>query len=122
MANFRYYNLNPNGEKVSDCVTRAISLASKIPYSTIRRKLRHTARLLDCPKLCPTCYGFLIQEVLGGIPKNCMGMSVGEFADLHPTAPYLKGYKGNLLLLKNHSPGWKIWIFQIKFSKRKNRL
>jgi hypothetical protein len=114
MAKFRYYNLNPNGEKVSDCVTRAISLASNISYSTIRSKLRSTARLLDCPKLCPTCYGFLIQQVLGGIPKNCMGMSVGEFADLHPNGTYLIRIQGHLTCVKEPSTVWDIWDCRAK--------
>lgn len=102
MAKFRYLNLNPNGEKVSDCVTRAISLASNLSYSTIRRKLRSTSQLLDCESsLCVTCYSFLIQEVLGGIPRNCMGMTVGEFADLHPNGTYLIRIKGHLTCVKD---------------------
>jgi hypothetical protein len=103
MAKFRYYNLNPNGEKVSDCVTRAISLTSEIPYAEVRRKLRYTARLLDCTKLCPTCYGFFIQEVIGGIPKNCEGMTVGDFADLHPQGTYLIRIKGHLTSIINNT-------------------
>lgn len=114
MAEFRYYNLNPNGEKVSDCVTRAISLASGLSYSTIRSKLRSTARLLDCPKLCPTCYGFFIQQVIGGVPKNCMGMTVGEFADLHPNGTYLIRIQGHLTCVKEPSTVWDIWDCRTK--------
>jgi hypothetical protein len=109
MAKFCYYNLNPNGDKVSDCVTRAISLASELPYATIRRKLRYTARLLDCEKLCPTCYGFFIQEVIGGIPKNCDGLTVGEFADLHPKGTYLIRIQGYLTCIKEPSTIYDIW-------------
>ena len=108
MATFRYCNLNPNGKKVSDCVTRAISLASGLLYSTIRRKLRYTARLLDCPKLCPTCYGFFIQQVIGGVPKNCESMTVGEFADLHPQGTYLIRIQGHLTCAKDQEV-WDIW-------------
>ena len=115
MANFCYLNVSPDKSKhKNDCVTRAISLASKIPYSTIRRKLRHTARLLDCPKLCPICYGFLIQQVIGGIPKNCMGMSVGEFADLHPNGTYLIRIQGHLTCVKEPSTVWDIWDCRAK--------
>lgn len=110
MAKFKYYNLNPNGEKVSDCVTRAIALSSNLSYSTIRKKLRHTARLLDCESsLCVTCYSFLIQQVIGGIPKNCMGLTVGEFADLHPNGTYLIRIKGHLTCVKEPSTVWDIW-------------
>ena len=96
MSRFQYLNVEPSGIKKNDCVTRAISLASGLPYAKIRKKLRHTAKLLDCTKLCPTCYGFLIQQVLGGIPKNCDGISVGEFADLHPKGTYLIRINGHL--------------------------
>ena len=108
MAKFRYWNENPQGEKHNDCVTRAITLASGLPYHKVRSKLRHTARLLDCVKLCPTCYGFFIQQVLGGIPKNCEGMTVGDFADLHPHGTYLIRIKGHLTCVKNGEL-WDIW-------------
>lgn len=108
MAKFRYYNVNPQGEKRNDCVTRAISLASKLPYTKVRRKLFHTARLLDCTKLCPTCYSFLIQEVLGGVPKNCEGMTVGQFADNNPIGTYLIRIHGHLTTIIDNEV-WDIW-------------
>ena len=107
MAKFRYLNLNPNGEKVSDCVTRAISFAFQLPYSTVRKKLFHTAKLLDCEKLCMTCYCFLVQT-LGGVPKNCEGMTVGEFADLHPKGTYLIRIKGHLTMIRDNTI-YDIW-------------
>jgi hypothetical protein len=98
MADFRYYNRNDDPTiHRNDCVTRAISLASGLPYAEIRRKLRNTASLLDCESsLCPTCYSFLIQEVLGGVPKDCHQMTVEEFADLHPNGVYLVRMDGHL--------------------------
>lgn len=97
MAKFRYWNENPQGEHHNDCVTRAITLASGLDYAKIRKKLYHTSKLLDCEsKLCPTCYGFVIQEVLGGTPKNCDGMTIGEFADKHPKGIYLIRISGHL--------------------------
>lgn len=89
MASFRYWNENPSGKRRNDCVTRAITLASGLPYSVVRKKLFLSAQLMDCPKLCVTCYSFLIQNVLGGIPKNCEGMTVEEFADNNPRGTYL---------------------------------
>lgn len=97
MAAFRYWNENPQGERHNDCVTRAITLASGLPYGEVRRKLFHTAKLLKCDsKLCPTCYSFLIQEVLGGVPKDCNQMTVEEFSDLHPRGIYLVRMDGHL--------------------------
>ena len=100
MADFRYYNLNPNGERRNDGVTRAISLACQIPYEEVRKKLYHTSKLLDCEsKLCPTCYSFAIQEVFGGVPKNCDGMTIGDFADRNPHGTYLIRIVGHLTCL-----------------------
>ena len=101
MAKFRYWNENPNGEKRNDCVTRAITFASGMEYPEVRKMLYHSARLLKCPKLCPTCYSFAIQEVLGGVPTNCNGMTVGEFADKHPKGTYLIRIEGHLTAVLN---------------------
>lgn len=99
MANFRYYNLNPQGEHHSDCVTRAISLASGLPYSSVRKKLFHTAKLLGCEKLCLSCYKFLIENVLFSRIVNCDGMTVEEFADLHPYGTYLVRMNGHISVI-----------------------
>ena len=99
MARYVYYNRNDDQVKRNDCVTRAISLASGLPYKTIRRKLRYTARLLDCDKLCVSCYEWLIREVLGGTPKNCEGMTVNDFAELHPYGTYLLRMDGHICTL-----------------------
>lgn len=99
MARYVYYNRNDDKISRNDCVTRAISLASKLPYSTIRRKLRYTARLLDCCKLCVSCYEFFIREVLGGTPVNCEGMTINEFAKLHPYGTYLLRMDGHITTL-----------------------
>lgn len=99
MARFVYYNQNDDKVTRNDCVTRAISLASGLPYSTVRRKLRYTARLLDCKRLCPTCYSWLIREVLGGLPVNCEGMTADDFAELHPCGIYLLRMDGHITTL-----------------------
>lgn len=103
MARFVYYNRNDDKVSRNDCVTRAISLATNTPYSAVRRKLRYTARLLDCEKLCVSCYEFLIREVFGGVPRNCEGMTVDEFADLHPYGTYLLRMDGHITTLIDFS-------------------
>lgn len=100
MKHFVYHNENPSKERINDCVTRAIKLASGLSYPTIRKKLYHTSRLLDCESaLCPTCYSFLIQEVLGGVMKDCHGLTVREFAELNPYGTYLIRIEGHLTCL-----------------------
>jgi hypothetical protein len=102
MARFQYLNVEPHKTKKNDCVTRAITFASGMEYPEVRKMLYHSARLLKCPKLCPTCYSFAIQEVLGGVPTNCNGMTVGDFADLHPHGTYLIRIQGHLLAIKDN--------------------
>lgn len=96
MAKFVYYNRNPNGTSENDCVTRAISLATNERYSTIRRKLFHSARLLNCEKLNVCCYYFLIESVFKGVPVNCTGLTVAEVADAYPNARLLVRIEGHL--------------------------
>lgn len=89
MARFRYWNQNPDLSHKNDCVTRAISFASGIPYAEVRKKLRCVATLFDCERICMSCYKHLIENVLYYKPLNCDGMTVEEFADIHPVGVYL---------------------------------
>ena len=89
MERFIYCNLSPDLENKNDCVTRAITFATGLDYSVIRKKLRYTARLLDCERLCWSCYSFLLTNVFLYKQVNCDDMSIGEFADLHPIGTYL---------------------------------
>lgn len=101
MAKFCYYNISPENQHKNDCVTRAISLASGLPYSTIRKKLRYTARLLECVRLCWSCYSFLLTNVFLYRQVNCDNITIGEFADLHPQGTYLIRIDQHLTVIKN---------------------
>lgn len=96
MAKYVYLNVEPHGEHHSDCVTRAITLASGLPYKKVRKKLFHTAKLLECEKLCVCCYKFLIEDVLKCKRLNCDGMYPAEFIDLHPEGKYLLRMNGHI--------------------------
>ena len=90
MAKFRYYNRDEDGIHRNNCVTRAISLASGMSMGETRRKLRCVAILFDCaPRICMSCYKHLIENVLYYKPLDCDGITVGEFADIHPQGTYL---------------------------------
>ena len=102
MSRFKYINVNPDNIKESDCVTRAITLASGLPYEEVRKKLFHTARLLNCTKLCVCCYKFLIEDVLNYKRVNCDNMTVGEFADRHPYGKYLVRMNGHISTIINN--------------------
>lgn len=97
MAKYSYYNRNEDPTlHRNDCVTRAISFASGMSYSQTRRKLFHTARLLDCNRICMNCYKFLIENVLCCMPLDCDGLTVEEFADIHPKGTYLVRMNGHI--------------------------
>ena len=89
MAKFRYYNRDEDGVHRNNCVTKAISLASGMSMGETRRKLRCIATLFDCSRICVSCYKHLIENVLYYKPLNCDGITVEEFADLHPMGIYL---------------------------------
>lgn len=96
MAGYVFYNRNPDGDKENDCVTRALSLAFNEKYEDIRKQLFHTARLLNCEKLCVMCYKFLIEDVYKCKRVNCDGMFPADFADLHPDGTYLLRMNGHI--------------------------
>jgi hypothetical protein len=90
MSRFIYYNNNPYGDEEDDCVTRAITLASGLCYFDVANKLKLTAELMGCEKLCVCCYDFLIENVLMFREvKIDRGMTVSDFAEQHPHGIYL---------------------------------
>ena len=108
MADFVYLNVEPDQNKASDCVTRAISLVSKIPYTQVRKKLWLTAKLFGCEKLCKSCYSNFINNVLKYREVNCDGLTVEEFADLNPYGEYLIRIEGHLTAIINNTI-YDIW-------------
>lgn len=96
MSKFVYFNQNPDGEKESDCVTRAISFATMIPYQEIRKKLFHVSKLYRCPRLTLCCYRHLLDDVLKLEQVSCDGLTVGEFADVYPYGTYLIRMGGHI--------------------------
>ena len=101
MADYVYLNVNPNQERISDCVIRAISFASGLPYSTIRKKLWLTDKLYGCERLCKFCYSNFITYVLKYKEVNCDNLTIEEFADKHPYGTYLIRIDGHLTTIKD---------------------
>ena len=114
MANYVYYNRNPDGKRQNDCVTRAISLATGLTYPQVRRKLYHTARLLNCEKLCVCCYRHLLDDVFKYKRIICDGLMVGEFADLHSKGVYLLRIDGHITCCINNNI-YDIWDCRDEF-------
>ena len=101
MSKFIFYNRNPDGNKESDCVTRAISFATNLPYSLIRKKLWLTARLYNCDKLCKFCYSNFITNVLKYKEVNCQDLTIREFCEKNNYGTYLIRIEGHLTVIKN---------------------
>ena len=92
MTDFFYYNANPDRKVEQDCVCRAISVASGIPYKAVNLLLKATADENDCDSLCVCCYHKLLENVLGYrviFPKS--RKTVADIAE---------EYKNNILIIR----------------------
>lgn len=92
MTDFRYHNVNPDKAVEGDCVTRAITMASGIPYKAVSKLLKVTAEEQGCDKLCVCCYHHLLEDTLGYrviFPKE--RKRVKEIA---------KEYKNNIVIVR----------------------
>lgn len=89
---FLYHNVNPDKSVEEDCVTRAISLCSSIPYKAVSKLLEKTAEEHECDKLCVCCYHHLLEDTLGYRVKFVRGYkTVGEIAE---------EYKRNMVIVR----------------------
>ena len=57
---FVYYNSNPNGYRIPDCVIRAITLAMNIPYYDVVKLLNKNGKSYHCDLLNKKCYEKLL--------------------------------------------------------------
>lgn len=82
---YKYYNRNPDGKRIEDCVCRAISTATGLNYEAVNKLLDLTAVCYDCEKLCVCCYHNLLEDILGYERHVCMnGETVEDIAYKHP--------------------------------------
>lgn len=59
---FIYYNANPKGDKIGDCVVRAISLALNIDYNIIGKMLLENSKRNECYVISIDCYSKLLED------------------------------------------------------------
>ena len=57
---YKYYNANPNGYKIPDCVIRAINLAMNTPYYEVVELLQNNGDYYSCDCLSKICYEKLL--------------------------------------------------------------
>ncbi len=64
MSDFMYYNINPKKETTFDCVCRAISLASGLPYLTTSRLLDLVSEHTGYDRITLKSYSYLLEKIL----------------------------------------------------------
>lgn len=96
MSRFVYYNANPTGDEILDCVNRAIALATNQDYYEVARKMDLTAELWECERTCLSCYTHLLDDVWRLRRVYADDMYVGDFADTHPNGIYIVRMSGHL--------------------------
>ena len=88
---FIYYNENPNGYHIPDCVIRAITKALCLDYYEVVRLLNLNANEFQCDCLNVQCYEKLLDYDFGLPHYMSYGLTAQEVAD---------DYKDNILLLR----------------------
>lgn len=101
MANYVYFNVNPDKYKVSDCVSRAITFATDYKYSDVRRMLFFSSKLMKCAKLNCACYAHLLDNTLKFPRVKCRGLTINEFAENNPIGTYLIRIQSHLTVIKD---------------------
>lgn len=97
MSDFNYYNANVNGIEEEDCVTRAISLATKLSYNAVARLLDMASRYYGCEKLTCSCYGRVLTDIFGFPLRYCDNAeTVGEISKKYPYNTLLIRVDGHL--------------------------
>lgn len=95
MAEWVYFNSNPNGSRVGDCVIRAISAATGDDWNTTYTGVALQGYVLgDMPSSNYIWRSFLDSKGFRRaiIPNTCPDCyTVGDFADDHPHGRYVLG-------------------------------
>lgn len=92
---FKYLNINPNNEKLPDCVCRAISLATDTDYYDVMQLLEDNGILKDCDDLCVECYSQMLSDI-GFRRHNGRGNTVSDIAKRYPKETLLLRLEGHL--------------------------
>lgn len=97
MADFYYYNCNPDKLEEEDCVCRAIKLATRLDYETVDKLLELVAYYRQCDKLCLNCYHYLLEEVFNFPVRYCeQGETVRDIAQTYSNNIVLIRIQGHL--------------------------
>ena len=102
MSSYRFYNYNPDGARISDCVSRAIGNATGLSYKAVNRLLAIVAELYGCDKLCVCCYKHLLSHFLGYKKYICKsGVLVRDIVEDFSDFTLIIRIEGHLTCAKN---------------------
>lgn len=92
---FKYYNANPDGEHIGDCVIRAISTATGMKYEDVLNKLYISSNYFNCDMLVKECYSKLLKKYTKAKYIVDEDITAGELAER---------YKDKVLIMRvpNH--------------------
>ena len=65
MSDFMYYNANPKRERLNDCVTKAINIATGLEYYTVAKLLDLASEHTGHDRLTMQSYRYLLEDVFG---------------------------------------------------------
>ena len=100
-----YYNPNPNGKNVGDCVIRAISKATNMDWESVYTGICVTGYFM-CDMPSANCvwgaylrYNGFVRDV---VPNECPECySVADFAREHPQGTYILALTGHVVCVKD---------------------
>ena len=99
---YEYYNRNPEGLHLQDCVGRAISSATNLRYEAIDKLLGLVAKEHGCERLHVCCYDNLLEDILGYPRFNCFyKQTVEQIASKHPRNRLIIRVEGHLTSATN---------------------
>lgn len=93
---YKYYNATPSGEHIGDCVIRAISVGTGIPYYNVIDKLYNITNYFNCDMLVKDCYSKLLDKYTDEKHKAYFKKTVKEIADEYKNAKVIMRIEGHL--------------------------
>lgn len=99
-AMFKLYNCNPHNEKLSDCVCRAITLATGANYYDVMDLLTENGQMHGCSCLTCECYSKMLDDI-GYTKQEAKGKKAGEIAEENKDKTVLIRMDGHLTCAKN---------------------
>lgn len=94
MILYKYYNANPKGLFIDDCVLRSISVAEGISWEVCHKKL---SRLANEESRLLNDVIFVEKYLDSNYPRKCIkNMTIGQFANVCPKGHFVVTTNGHI--------------------------